>query len=58
MTVFTGNVHCPQRRRMMADYRVRGSYDLYDRRCSLFDCVLPYKKDGDFDKLRLDDYLV
>lgn len=58
LNVYTGDEHTPQRREMFADYRVRGYYDLYERRCHLFECFLPYRPEDDMDKTALDDFLV
>lgn len=58
LNVYTGDEHTPQRREMFADYRVRGYYDLYERRCHLFKCFLPYRPEDDMDKIVLDDFLV
>lgn len=60
--IYTGDEYAPERRRSVADYRVRGYYDLYEKRSSLFQYFMPYHPEDDMDrsfgKLRLDDYLV
>ena len=56
--IFTGDEYAPQRRLSYTDYRVRGYYDLYEKRCKLFQCFMPYRPEDDMDKPRLDDYLV
>ncbi|HRU98041.1 MAG TPA: ImmA/IrrE family metallo-endopeptidase [Ruminococcus sp.] len=60
--IYTGNEYAPVRRKSVVDYRVRGYYDLYEKRNSLFQCFMPYHPEDDMDrsfgKLRLDDYLV
>lgn len=56
--IFTGDESAPNRRKSVIDYRVRGYYDLYEKRCHLFQCFMPYRPEDDMDKLRLDNYLV
>ena len=56
--IFTGDESTPNRRKSVIDYRVRGYYDLYEKRCHLFQCFMPYRPEDDMDKLRLDDFLV
>lgn len=56
--IFTGNESNPNRRKSVVDYRVRGYYDLYEKRCKLFQCFMPYRPEDDMDKPRLDEYLV
>lgn len=56
--IYTGDEYAPERRRGVTDYRVRGYYDLYDKRCYLFQAFMPYRPQDDMDELRLDDYLV
>lgn len=56
--IFTGDESSPQCGHSYTDYRVRGYYDLYEKRCKLFQCFMPYHPEDDMDKLRLDDYLV
>lgn len=58
LDIFTGDEYAPQRRHSYTDYRVRGYYDLYEKRCKLFQCFMPYRPEDNMDKLRLDDYLV
>ncbi len=56
--IFTGDEITPNRRKSVVDYRVRGYYDLYEKRCQLFQCFMPYRPEDDMDKPVLDDYLV
>lgn len=56
--IFTGDESTPNRRKSVIDYRVRGYYDLHEKRGNLFQCFMPYRTEDDMDKLRLDDYLV
>ena len=56
--IYTGDKSAPNCRKSVVDYRVRGYYDLYEKRCRLFQCFMPYHPEDDLDKLRLDDFLV
>lgn len=56
--IFTGDESTPNRKKSVIDYRVRGFYDLYEKRCQLFQCFMPYRPEDDMNKLRLDEYLV
>lgn len=56
--IFTGDEYSPQCGHSHTDYRVRGYYDLYEKRCKLFQCFMPYHPEDDMDKPELDDYLV
>ena len=58
VNIFTGDECLPNRRKSVVDYRVRGYYDLYEKRCKLFQCFMPYRPEDDMDKPRLDEYLV
>lgn len=56
--IFTGDEYSPQCRHSYTDYRVRGYYDLYEKRCHLFQYFMPYHLEDDMDKPQLDDYIV
>ncbi len=56
--IFTGDKYSPQCGHSHTDYRVRGYYDLYEKRCKLFQYFMPYHPEDDMDKPELDDYLV
>ena len=56
--IFTGDEYALQCCHSYTDYRVRGYYDLYEKRCHLFQYFMPYRPEDDMDKPRLDDYLV
>lgn len=56
--IFTGDESSPQCGHSYTDYRVRGYYDLYEKRCQLFQYFMPYRSEDDMDKPRLDEYLV
>ena len=56
--IFTGDECSPNRRKSVIDYRARGYYDPYEKRCKLFQYFMPYDPGDNMDKLRLDDYLV
>lgn len=58
LDIYSGKTSVPERSRAFADYRIRGYYDLYAKRCRLFKCFMPYRPEDDMDMLRLDDYLV
>ncbi len=58
VNIFNGDESTPNRRKSVIDYRVRGYYDLYEKRCHLFQYFMPYRPEDDMDKPRLDDYLV
>lgn len=56
--IYAGDESAPNCRKSVVDYRVRGYYDLYEKRCRLFQCFMPYHPEDNMDKLRLDDFLV